>query len=77
MLSPPTEVQALSQALYNHRKTDPTLPVTLRDLGWTKVRTVPVSGAWWVEKGNLQALVIFGGPHLDAKVHDWKHKDPV
>jgi len=68
----PDEVRQLAKVVYNHRLEDPSFLKNIEKLGWKKIREVPYSGAWWVAKGDLEAMITFGGPKKDAKVFSWR-----
>jgi hypothetical protein len=70
--STPDEVKQLARVVHIHRLGDSSFLRNIEKLGWKKTREVPSSGAWWVAKGEFEAMIAFGGPKKDARVFSWR-----
>jgi len=61
----------VARAIYDHHDTNRLLRDVER-LGWTFVREVPSSGAWWIRRGDYEVMIAFGGPRRTARAFSWR-----
>lgn len=67
----PDSVTRIAQEIYDHADKDRLLKA-INSTGWSFVREVPSSGAWWIQKGNYEVMIVFGGPHNNARAFSWR-----
>lgn len=69
----PKEVKDLAEVVFRYREEDKGLLEVLGEMGWRRVSVSEHSGSWWMRRGGVEALVVFGGPFRDAHCHTWRY----
>ena len=73
----PAEIRELAKVVYDHTS-GAKLLAAVESLGFHRVKVNGSSGAWTVRKGDLHAVIAFGGPWQVARLFDWiRGKNPV
>lgn len=67
----PSEVSTVAKLIFGHTNPD-ALKRDFNNAGWHFVREVSGSGAWWIRKGDLEVMIVFGGPRRQATAFSWR-----